>query len=130
MTFVKIIKLKKIYNKKGNIVKYLNINDRYFKKISEVYFTEILFNKTKGWIKHKKNYSFLSVISGKVFFIFKKSLISKKNKKIIIDGKIPKLIIVPNNIWFCFRGLKKSLIINSLQTPHSMNETIRKDINF
>jgi hypothetical protein len=130
MKYIKIIKLKKIYNKKGNIIKYLNKNDTYFKKINEVYFTEILLNQTKGWVKHKKNYCFLSVIFGKVLFVFKDNLINKKNKKIIIDGKTPKLIIVPNKIWFFFKGLKKSLIINSLQSTHSINETTREDINF
>ena len=48
MKYIKIIKLKKIYNKKGNIIKYLNKNDIYFKKISEVYFTEILLNQAQG----------------------------------------------------------------------------------
>ena len=50
---IKIFKSKISHNKKGDIIKYLSKNDRFFKKFGEVYFTEIKKGKTKGWNYHK-----------------------------------------------------------------------------
>ena len=38
---IKIYKLNKLKNLKGDVLKYLNKNSKYFKKFGEVYFTEI-----------------------------------------------------------------------------------------
>jgi len=38
---IKIYKLNKLKNSKGDVLKYLNKNNKYFKKFGEIYFTEI-----------------------------------------------------------------------------------------
>ena len=126
---IKIIKLKIIKNKKGDLLKYLDKNFKYFSKFGEIYFTEIKKGKIKGWIKHKINSCFLVVPHGKVEFKIKNSLKEKKLKKIILSKKNYKLLIIPPKKWFCFKGLENnSLIINSLQNPHSDLETLRHEI--
>ena len=52
---LKNIKRKIIKNKKGDILKFLSKKDNFFKKFGEIYFTEILKSKVKGWNYHKKN---------------------------------------------------------------------------
>ena len=44
---IKIYKLNKLKNLKGDVLKYLNKNNKYFKKFGEVYFTEIKKKKNK-----------------------------------------------------------------------------------
>ena len=71
-------KLKKFNNPKGNVLMCYKekILDQKI-KIKEIYFTEIKYNKVKGWIKHNKISCNLIVPIGKVKFLF----LSKKNKK-------------------------------------------------
>ncbi len=45
---IKIIKLKKNFNSKGDILKYLTKSNRYLRSFGETYFTEIKKNKIKG----------------------------------------------------------------------------------
>ena len=75
---IKIIKLKILKNNKGDVLKYINKKDIYFKKFGEIYFTEIKKNNIKGWNFHRKNKCFISVPFGKVRFTFAKKINSKK----------------------------------------------------
>ena len=67
---LKKIKKKIMKNSKGDILKYVNKKDYFFKKFGEIYFNEIKLNKRKGWNLHKKNTCIISIIYGKVEFKF------------------------------------------------------------
>ena len=67
---LKVYKQKIIKNKKGDIFKFLSKKDIFYKKFGEIYFSEIIRNKTKGWNFHKKNTCLLAVPYGKVIFNF------------------------------------------------------------
>ena len=122
---IKIIKLKKNFNSKGDILKYLTKKNKYFKKFGEVYFTEIKKNKIKGWNFHKKCWCLLTVPYGKVKFTFAKNINTKK-KTIIIGRKNYSIIVVPPRIWFNFISIKKiSLVVNTLNEVHNKNETLK-----
>lgn len=120
---IKIVKLKIIKNSKGDLLKYLDKTNRYFKKFGETYFTEIKKNKTKGWNYHKKLYSLITVPYGKVKFTYAKD-INKQKKTIIIGKKNYSLIIAPPGLWFKFQSISKiSLIVNTLNDIHKSSET-------
>ena len=119
---IRIIKLKVIKNKKGDILKYLNKKSSFFKKFGESYFNEIFKNEIKGWNYHSKYTCLLSVIFGKIEFKYKKNL-NGKTKKIILSRKRFSLLIVPPKIWFSFKGLeKKSIVINTIDGLHDDKE--------
>ena len=121
-TGVKVINLKIIKNKKGDILKYLSKKDNFFSKFGEVYFSEIYKNKIKGWNLHTKNTCMIVVPSGKVQFTLIKNK-QKKQKKITIGRKNYKLLIIPPGIWFSFKSLTNtSLVVNCIDRPHSPNE--------
>ena len=129
---LKLIKKNVIKNKKGDIIKYISRNDKFFKKFGEVYFTEILKNKTKGWNFHKRNSCLISVPFGKVKFTFVDGRKNSKsyNKKLscILGKKSYKIIIIPARIWFSFKSISKiSLVANCLNNPHSNIETLKKN---
>ena len=69
---IKVINASVINDNKGDILKFVNKNDKFFKGFGEIYFSEIKKNKIKGWNYHKKNYCLFSVPFGKVIFYFKK----------------------------------------------------------
>ena len=132
ITGFKIIKRKIVNSKKGDILKYLTKNDVFYKKFGEIYFSEVLKNKVKGWNLHKKNRCLLVVPHGKVIFHFidgRKNLSSFYNeKKIVLSKKNYKLVLVPPKVWFSFKSLSKiSIVANCLEIPHSDNETLKVD---
>lgn len=76
---VKKIRLKEISSSGGNVIKYLNKNNKYFNKFGEIYFTEIKKGFTKGWNLHKKTYCLITVPYGAVNFTVMD--FNKKKKK-------------------------------------------------
>ncbi len=122
-----ISKTKEIINQKGNLQKFVDIKLNLFKGFGEVYFTEIKKNKVKGWKKHKKNYSLLKIILGQVLFTF-----HYKNKfyKLMIKHNENKVIQIPPDVWFSFKGvLKKNLLCNFMNKLHSDNEVENVALN-
>ena len=113
-------------NTKGDVLRALKITSKK-EVIKEVYFSKVKHNKIKGWKYHKKMTLRLCVPVGKVKFVF----YDEKNfLEITIGEKNYKLIIVPANIWFSFKGLSKvqSLIVNMPNILHSKNEQRTKKI--
>jgi dTDP-4-dehydrorhamnose 3,5-epimerase-like enzyme len=126
---IKIIKAKILPNKKGDLLKYINKNNKYLEKFGEVYFTEIKKNKIKGWNFHKKCHCLLAVPFGKVRFIFAEK-IDEKKRIITISKKNYSVIFVPPGIWFSFTSLTKiSLIANTINEIHNKKETLKIPIN-
>ena len=126
---IKIYKLNKLKNLKGDLLKYLNKNNKYFKKFGEIYFTEIKKKKIKGWNFHKKCQCLLTVPVGKVKFEFAEK-ISGRKKVIIIGKKNYSIIVVPPRIWFNFTSLEKiSLVVNTINEIHNNKETLKIPIN-
>ena len=135
---MKIIGLKKIEqkiinNRKGNVIKFLSKKSTFFKGFGEVYFTEILKNKVKGWNYHKKNHCILCVPQGRVEFLFidgrKNSKTYFKEDRVIIGKKRPYIIKVPPKVWISFKSKEKnSLVVNFMERPHSKNEAIKSNL--
>ena len=67
---IKLDKLNKISNRKGKIIKILSKNSRNFKKFGEVYLSHVKYNSIKAWKKHSLANINLTVIKGKVKFVF------------------------------------------------------------
>jgi dTDP-4-dehydrorhamnose 3,5-epimerase-like enzyme len=126
---IKLINLKSIKNPKGDILKYLSKDSKYYKKFGEIYFSEIKKNKKKGWNLHKSNSCFIAVPYGKVEFFIQKDN-KKIIKKVILSKKNYKLLIIPKGYWFSFKSLSNiSIIANSLEQIHQDKETRKKPIN-
>lgn len=121
---VKQDKIQKINLYKGNIEKILNKNSKLFKGFGEIYFSHIKKNSIKCWKLHKKNYSLIFVIHGKVNFVF-----YYKNNfyKILLTKKLSNLISIPPNLWFGFQGVgQKNIICNIMDNLHSDKEVAIK----
>ena len=126
---IKVYKLNKLKNLKGDVLKYLNKNNKYFKKFGEIYFTEIKEKQIKGWNFHKKCQCLITVPVGKVKFVFAEK-ISGRKKVIIIGKKNHSIIVVPPRIWFSFASLEKiSLVVNTINEIHDDKETLKIPIN-
>lgn len=128
---IRFFKKKIIKNPKGNILHYINKNDKNYIKFGEVYFSWIKKNQSKGWKFHKKMHMNLIVPVGNVRFIFFDEKLKKKyffnmNKKNFGT------LYVPPKIWFSFKNMDKrkdSLVINFSSIVHDKKESINKDLN-
>ena len=128
---IKFFKKKTIRNPKGNILHYINKNNKNYIKFGEVYFSWIKKNQTKGWKLHKKMHMNLAVPVGNVRFIF---FDEKLKKKYIfnINKKNFGTLYVPPKIWFSFKNMDKkkdSLVINFSNIVHDKKESINQDLN-
>lgn len=123
----KLYDLKIFHTENGKVYKYLEKNKKYFKKPAEVYFSTVKKNKYKGWIKHKRNTCLIVCIAGRVKFEIKNNIDNKRVYKIELSPKKYKLLEIPPNNWFAFKGLSnESIIVNSIQTAHSSKETYKE----
>ena len=73
----KILKLQTIKVKKGNIIKIVNKQNKFFKGFGEIYITEIIDKYVKGWNSHKRFYCQVFLCKGKVEIVLKKKIIAK-----------------------------------------------------
>lgn len=109
---IRKIKNKILLSKKGNLIKYSNRNELKF-KFGEIYFSEVLPNKFKGWKFHENRNQLVTVVTGKICFIFKQK--NKKLKKIIIGSENQSFsIFIPKKTNYSFRCIskKKAIIAN------------------
>tara|TARA_A100001015_G_scaffold282297_1_gene346418 strand:- start:110 stop:541 length:432 start_codon:yes stop_codon:yes gene_type:complete len=122
---------KKIFkNKKGDVLKYITKKDFFFKGFGEIYFSEILKNKTKGWNFHKRNTCLIMVPTGKVKFCFVDGRKKSKSYNIKVIKRLSKknlqVVVIPPGVWFSFTSItNKSLVVNMLDKPHKNTETIK-----
>jgi dTDP-4-dehydrorhamnose 3,5-epimerase-like enzyme len=128
---IKIIRLKVLKNPKGDVLKYINKNSKFFKKFGETYFVEIKKSYEKGWNFHKRYYCLLTVPFGKVRFTFLSNINKRKKNKVVTIGKNNlSLIYVPPRIWFKFKSISKiSVIANTLNGIHKKSETLKVNID-
>lgn len=118
---------KRIKNKLGNIYKIFSSKNRK-NLVQEIYISEIKYKKIKGWNYHKKATSNLIVILGKVEFKITKNFLHFK--KIVLDDKNHKYLIIKPKTWFCFEGKsKKNKILNFSNFQHNKNEIKKKKLN-
>ena len=127
MDGVKLTSLKIINNPKGDIFHIIKSSSEGFSKFGEAYFSEIKFNKIKGWKMHKEMVLNLIVVVGKVQFVvydgesFFTTILSKNNYK--------RLTIEPN-LWVAFKGLSKNsnIVLNIANIQHNPMESINKEL--
>ena len=122
-------KLKKIYNPKGDICHALKATDFGFSGFGEAYFTNINFNQTKGWKRHKEMQMNLIVPFGEVkFHIFDQK--ANDTTRIILGFNNYERLTVPPGYWVAFSGLGTStnLILNISDIIHNPNESESADI--
>ena len=126
---MKIVKNKIIKHPKGNIYKILSNKNL---KVKEIYASKINFKKIKAWKLNKKHISKLVVVEGKIELAYICN-ISKKVKSILIGSNLSnyKLVSIPPNTWYGFKGLHNpaSIIINSINSIYKTSDAKTKKLN-
>ena len=129
--FLKINSSKRINNSKGDLIKFINKKSKTYSGFGEIYFTFINYNKIKAWKLHTKMTMQLIVPIGKVKFVFFDEKFNKY-KEVILSEKNVKVLTVPPNILFGFKGIKKgkSLLANLSNIVYDDKEVINYPIKY
>ena len=127
---VKIIKSKQIIDERGKILLFHRNNYVFKHKYAEIYCSKIKLNQIKAWRMHKKIFSLLTLVYGKVRLVYCPMNGKEKNiKEIILSNEENYIIQVPPKFWYGFKciGDSHSLISNILSHPYNENEIERAD---
>jgi len=131
-----IITDKKIYqDDKGSILHMLRSDSDNFKEFGEIYFSEVNYNVIKGWKKHNLISQNFVVPHGKLKLVIYDgrpgSSTSNQFMEIIIGRDNYKMVTIPTQVWYSFKGLSKSpaLIANLISSPHDPSESQSLEIH-
>ena len=109
-----------IKNKDGDVFRFLR--NKEIKKYSEIYFSEILPNKFKGWTKNKYIDQNIIVPIGNIKVTIIENIKKKKIKTVLLGKKFNYGIYKINkNTWYGFKclGKQKALIVNCISEIHN-----------
>lgn len=120
------------YDDKGSVLHMIKSTSINFYNFGEIYFSEIIFGKFKGWKLHRRQTQNICVpVGGVRFYLFDSREHSKTYKQVSIielsRNANYKLLTIPPNIWYGFQGINisKSILANLVDIPHDPEESIK-----
>lgn len=130
---VKIMKLERIPDERGEVCHMLRSDDPVFEKFGEIYFSIAYAGAIKGWHLHKEmtlNYAVVSGLIKLVLFDERSGSATKGNLLEIFLGDSNYILVqVPPFVWNGFKccGDKKAVVANCATLPHQKDEIERLD---
>jgi dTDP-4-dehydrorhamnose 3,5-epimerase len=130
---VKVIPLKKIPDERGAIMHMLRVDDPYFEKFGEIYFSIVYPDIIKGWHVHKKMTLNYAVVSGMIKLVLydqrKNSLTTGELMELFVGEDNYVLVQIPPGVVNGFKGIgtKPAIVANCATEPHNPDEIIRID---
>ena len=123
MNKIRIVKLKSFTKASGKLVP-INFNKEIPIKIKRIFYIYGKKNYYRGDHAHKKCKQLFIPISGKIALIIKKN---DQEKKIILNAKNNKAILVPNLAWCRLKFLTKdSIVMVACDRKYEFNDYIEK----
>ena len=125
--------LKQILDERGKIMHMLRVDDPYFEKFGEIYFSVVYPGVVKGWHLHKEMTLNYAVVSGAIKLVLyddrKESPTCGDLMEIYLGESNYALVKIPPRIWNGFKGigLAPAIIANCATIPHQPDEIIRID---
>jgi len=124
---IKVNKISSIESEGGSIHKILCHAENSFKGFGEVYTSSIKKDAIRAWKYHEKMTLNLTILSGKVQFVFSDGI--GHFKLFLLDSNDLFRLTVPPNIWYGFKGQQNSIILSLTNIIHDEKEIRRKNIN-
>jgi dTDP-4-dehydrorhamnose 3,5-epimerase len=130
---VRIIQLKQFPDERGSVKHMLRVDDAWFEKFGEIYFSTVYPGIVKGWHFHKRMSLNYAVISGMIKLVLyddrENSPTCGDVQEIYLGYNNYVLVCVPPMVWNAFKGLGtgESIVANCSTIPYSSDEIIRLD---
>lgn len=121
-----------IDHKDGNILRFLRNDDPTYSGFGEVYFSEILPGRIKGWKLHRRMMMNLTCVYGSVRFRTYANTPNAPAQDFLLSPNQHSILCIEPNTWFAFGSVspEKSIICNFSSIIHSEDEVVRKPISF
>jgi len=117
--------LRRIPTAQGEVRHGLKATDPGFAGFGEVYFTEVIAGKVKGWKRHRRMVMNLIVITGTVRFILHDATDARRDYVVSAeeDERYGRLT-VPPGLWMAFQGVGRgsNLLMNFASCEHDPEE--------
>lgn len=130
---VSIHPLRQIPDERGKIMHMLRVDDPYFEKFGEIYFSTVYPGAIKGWHLHKEMTLNYAVIFGSIKLVLYDERENSPTKGDLTelflgDGNYA-LITIPPMIWNGFKGIgtTPAIVANCATLPHQPEEILRLD---
>lgn len=130
---VSIRPLRQIPDERGKIMHMLRVDDPYFEKFGEIYFSTVYPGAIKGWHLHKEMTLNYAVVLGSIKLALYDERENSPTKGELIelflgDGNYS-LVTIPPMIWNGFKGIgaTPAIVANCATLPHHPEEIIRLD---
>jgi dTDP-4-dehydrorhamnose 3,5-epimerase len=130
---VTIHALKQIPDERGKIMHMLRVDDPYFEKFGEIYFSVVYPGVVKGWHFHQRMTLNYAVVSGLIKLVLfderKDSPTCGEIQEIFIGESNYVLVQIPPMIWNGFKGIgtNSAIVANCATLPHDPTEILRMD---
>jgi dTDP-4-dehydrorhamnose 3,5-epimerase len=130
---VKITKIERIPDERGEILHMLRSDDTVFRKFGEIYFSRAYPGVVKGWHIHKKMTLNYAIPEGMIKLVLYDDRHESKTKGEIMElfiGELNyELVTIPPNVWNGFKciGTKPALVANCSTEPYDPKEIERMD---
>jgi hypothetical protein len=114
---IKIKKIKVIKKKGGSLlIKFANAKDVIFKKIKEIYISEIFPNENSNWKYYRNRNQILTIVSGALTILYKKNINDKIKYLKISYPKNLYRVFIPKKIFYTFicNSKSKAIIVNMI----------------
>jgi dTDP-4-dehydrorhamnose 3,5-epimerase len=117
--------LRRIPTPQGEVRRGLKVSDAGFAGFGEVYFSEVIAGKVKGWKRHRRMVMNLIVVTGTVRFILHDGAEARHDYIVSVeeDERYGRLT-VPPGLWMAFEGIGRgsNLLMNFASCEHDPEE--------
>jgi len=116
----------------GEVMHVIKSTDSEFFGFGEAYISSIEHGCIKGWKKHTKMISNITVPKGEVRFVLCED---KKNspafQEVLLSKDNYSRLTIPPNVWFAFEGKAAgtSMVLNISSITHDPEECVNKDLS-
>ena len=130
MSCFEFFPLKYFKDDRGSVLRFINVNDKFYKNFGEKYFSWVNSGYIKGWYKHKLNTMYITSPTMNL-----EVLIYDEHKKEVVCFKITEnnygLIKINPGIWYALRTCTQNpcLVSVLLSDVYQENEVEKTDIN-
>ena len=120
------------YDDKGSVLHMIKSSSINFCNFGEIYFSEIVFGKFKGWKLHKKQTQNICVpVGGVRFYLYDPREDSDTYRHVsrieLSRDNNYNLLTIPPGIWYGFQGINitRSVLANLVDITHDPEESIK-----
>jgi len=121
--------LKKVTNKKGDVLHVIKKNDNGFEGFGEAYFSSINQGGIKGWKKHSQMTLNIVVPVGAIKFVVYNDY-DEEFFSVVLSQKNYQRLTIKSGYWVAFKGIdQNNILLNVANIEHDPDEAVNIELH-